>query len=1547
MRKIYKSKKFLNTFILSVCLGASSMLSAQITGGTVTINAASATSGTNYISWADFATALNSNTLTGALTVNVMSNRIETSAITLNANSGSSSTNTITINGNSYSLESSITNEACIVFNGLDYTNITTLVVRNTNATNPLGIRFANASDYNTIQKCDIQFSNITSGSTTRGCYIGFTSTPTALTSTVSSSMGSYNTIDGNKMSTTNVNSPGPGIAIVMNGNTNTYSSTAQNNTISNNVIQNTYWVGIYCQYTNGLNVTNNDISRTNSSIFNCNTGSNYGIFCNYTYAADRSTSISNNNIHDFPFAGATTSSTQNGFWGLFINYNYGNSTYRFMVNNNTVKNITASSTIYGLLSQYNYYPDLNSNMFDNLCMPTSSGTFYGINNYFPYNNYKMNKNTVKNCKGGSNWYGLFQSYIQSVSGPSDVSGNTVTDNTTYNLFSGIRMDYNNNITSATNKICMNGNTVTNNTTSQFGYSNVYAMVSRYYGFYEMNDNLIQNNSFSTYYGYFFGSEWYTNNKIQRNRVIGNKANNSSGGQAYSLFSYYVYNTDITDNLIVNNVGYYGTYGIYAYSFASGTYTANIRQNTVSIDGSLSSNSYHYSYPIYGYLYYHTAVRIIGNIIDSKNGYGFQHYCYNQNSSNLTINHNSYHVRNHSYTYWATPAGGGNTFSSWIGTGLPGSGELDAGATGGHNFASNWASNRFINQNNVTTLSSINDKDAYGVLRNPSSSDRGAVEGILDIQQVSNTFAPNPSECAGYTASPTLTLQNNFSEAVTGFKVGCSDNGVLVATATVTGTIAVGGTTTVTFAPIKFSKTGSRKIKFFLLSADDVPSNDTITQIFTINSAPGGGLLTKNSGSAAKALFFLSGKPDVTTNGQAIIYDLTAPATVGYTNADYGTKWITTVSAVDELGNNANSEVTSNFAAPLTVTVNPTLAFVDRTLTISIKIIDLVSGCDSIYTRKILVAPQAVPDFILPALLCDKSDIYFENTSTVSSGAILSNWDFGDGSPNIDATSPSHLYSGPGAYTVTYTAITSPWGYETVKTQIVNISDIPSADFKIVNACQGKSVKLTNATTIPSGVLSYEWNYGDGSPLFNTSSAAIINKTYAVPNGYAVTLTASANGCKNAITKNVYTFARPVASFVKLQGNCDNEMYNFKNASTIPNGTFGNYWDFDDAGSKATVADPSYNFTTAGTKNIKLKVVSEFGCDDSLTTTIVVKPASVSDFTYTPVCSRTPTAFTNTTAIPAGTVVSSYTWDFGDGTTTSATSPTKGWSSIGPKIISLNTVLNNGCKDAISKQVNVGVQPLVAFQVADQCAGTDVPFVNLTNYTQGNIKYTWTFGDNQSSSDASPKHIYSGSSVIAQSYTVTLKGEVLGGCADSLTKIVTINPLPTACSFTMDRDYNTSLTAYKFTPVGSASGLTFSWITGDGNQVNTNGVGTSYSYQDKGKYCVTMISKNNAGCECSSTKCATLTLGTDNISLNKAISVFPNPTSSVFSVKVDATVTDVMVVNVYNTLGELVNTVSVNANTADIDMSNFASGIYVVKVISGNQIGTAKITVAR
>ena len=272
---------------------------------------------------------------------------------------------------------------------------------------------------------------------------------------------------------------------------------------------------------------------------------------------------------------------------------------------------------------------------------------------------------------------------------------------------------------------------------------------------------------------------------------------------------------------------------------------------------------------------------------------------------------------------------------------------------------------------------------------------------------------------------------------------------------------------------------------------------------------------------------------------------------------------------------------------------------------------------------------------------------------------------------------------------VTLTVVTSPYGYVTSMTKTIKVNEIPAANFKNVNACEGVAIKMTNTTTIGSGTLSYVWDFGDGSP---TSTATNVTKLYPAPGGYKVTLTASGNGCINVVSKNVYQFARPVASFSKVAGSCKNDVFTFKNNSSISQGEFGNNWDFNDGGNKATVSEPEYTFLTPGTKNVKLKTVSEFGCTDSMTVPVVVKTIPTSGFTAPFACSRTATQFTNTTNLN-GEVLSSYSWDFGDGYTSSATAPIHPWASIGPKIVSLTTVLANGCSDMTSQTLNVGVQP--------------------------------------------------------------------------------------------------------------------------------------------------------------------------------------------------------------------------------------------------------------
>jgi PKD repeat protein len=152
-----------------------------------------------------------------------------------------------------------------------------------------------------------------------------------------------------------------------------------------------------------------------------------------------------------------------------------------------------------------------------------------------------------------------------------------------------------------------------------------------------------------------------------------------------------------------------------------------------------------------------------------------------------------------------------------------------------------------------------------------------------------------------------------------------------------------------------------------------------------------------------------------------------------------------------------------------------------------------------------------------------------------------------------------------------------------------------------------------------------------------------------------------------------------------------------------------------------------------------------------------------------------------------------------------------------------------------------------------------------------------------------------------------------------------------------------------FTPTGgSTTGITYTWLTGDGNTVNSNGTGAAYNYSAPGKYCVTMIASNAAGCECSTTKCVTMTTDiTDAASMNNAVSVYPNPNSGLFNVSLSADINSDMTVKVFNTLGELVKTVVVNNNATEVNMTDCAAGVYMVKVYAENQVATKKITITK
>ena len=518
-------------FGLVTLLSTTNWASAQLTGS-YTIDPSVAASSTNFQTWAALATYFNTNGISGATTVTVKGNDIAgTSVVTFTQHSTkpTNSTNTLTIDGGGFKLTSSYAYEV-LGFNGIDYVTLKNAVIENSNTSYLQScIRMYAAADYNTIKSCTLQLSSLTTGSTAGAAYFAFASSASALNTTSTTHNGSYNTVDGCLMRTTNSNSPGPTYAILDLQGTSYYTSTASNNTFSNNTIQNFYLKCIQNWYTNGEQFTNNDFSRANATSNNCSSTMQL-VYSTYTYSTNRSTKFDGNKFHDLPYSGASSSNyLSSTVYGIIGQYNTGNSTNYFTVTNNVMTNIHSAGTTYLGYMLYNYYTNVTGNIVSKW---NSYGTGYFNGWYFvyAYSDLKFNKNVMRDC---------FTKY--------------------YTYF--IQDQYG-------DKKQINGNKYINNISSDGNYGYTYVM----YLFYpsmsytnECNNNVIDSNTFGYYtygvYQYYWNGT-FNGNKITNNRVY--NASTSSNGAFYVTQFAYFYNMQINNNLIANNTGYYNPYYLWA-----------------------------------------------------------------------------------------------------------------------------------------------------------------------------------------------------------------------------------------------------------------------------------------------------------------------------------------------------------------------------------------------------------------------------------------------------------------------------------------------------------------------------------------------------------------------------------------------------------------------------------------------------------------------------------------------------------------------------------------------------------------------------------------------------------------------------------------------------------------------------------------------------------------------------------------------------------------------------------------------------------------------
>ena len=476
---------------------------------------------------------------------------------------------------------------------------------------------------------------------------------------------------------------------------------------------------------------------------------------------------------------------------------------------------------------------------------------------------------------------------------------------------------------------------------------------------------------------------------------------------------------------------------------------------------------------------------------------------------------------------------------------------------------------------------------------------------------------------------------------------------------------------------------------------------------------------------------------------------------------------------------------------------------------------------------------------------CNPITVNFSDNSVANGGSITSwQWDFGDGIIS-NLQHPSHTYTLYGTYSVTLKVINSNGCTGTLrKTNYITNNGITAAfTSNIFSTCRSNKIIFQNNSS-SNGIISSQWDFGDGQ----TSQSYNPTHIYTAGGNYIVKLIVrSQHGCIDSFSSNLQVFMSVTASFTgnNLMSCRPPLTVNFTNQQLQGN-TY--LWDFGDS-SISSVSNPVHTFTDTGAYSIKLIVRNSNGCADTLQRDNYVniqKPflsfANLPDSG----CSAFRKYFL--ADINPAVTITNYSWNFGDGSFSSAASPLHTFSNTGYYDITLTGTASTGCRDTLfmPRAIRVSTKPVAAFSASSRfgCASEGITFTNLSS--GGVTAWEWDFGDQIKSNEQSPVYVYTDTGWM----NVQLVA-MNGGCRDTavLLHYIYIKPAVAKFDIIMNRS-NKLVRTFRNFSIGASR---CQWDFGDGTFSTV--YQPVHTFPGGGTYSVKLTVWNDStGCSYSKTK---------------------------------------------------------------------------------------------
>ncbi|MEA3494859.1 MAG: PKD domain-containing protein [Bacteroidota bacterium] len=524
---------------------------------------------------------------------------------------------------------------------------------------------------------------------------------------------------------------------------------------------------------------------------------------------------------------------------------------------------------------------------------------------------------------------------------------------------------------------------------------------------------------------------------------------------------------------------------------------------------------------------------------------------------------------------------------------------------------------------------------------------------------------------------------------------------------------------------------------------------------------------------------------------------------------------------------------------------------------------EVATGFGTTLRDSVVISNHPLPnvDFdILDSIQClSANDFYFSNNSSIASGSInFFFWDFGDGDSLI-FDSANHSYNYYDTFLVKLYA-TSNYGCIDSASKNTYVDPMPIADFYVDDNLQcftGNNFVFTDSSKIIDGSIdSLYFSMGDSSYYYSSDT----NHTYQNYGQYSVTqIVISSKGCIDTLSKNIFVSAMPEAEiYVNDYSQClSSNNFIFMDSSSVTNDSISVVsWNFGD-NTTSNSKNPNHAYSTFDTFNIKLKVSSTNACSDSTFTTVNVSPMPKSNFSIndTDQCfNENLFLFYDSSTMTASSSGLTYQWNFGDSNISDSQNTSHVYSNYGTFNVKLTVTSDKGCKDSMTKTVIVYPNPDIYFSINDssQCfAQNNFYFSNNSTINSGSLaSYYWTFGDDSFSNSKNAQHTYYSNNT----FSVKLKVTSGGGCNDSLTKNVYVNPMPIAGFSVNDsiQCFNENLFAFTNSSSLSSGSLNYIWHFGTGDTSSSSNPNYIYSLADT--FSVKLSATTNFGCADSTIK---------------------------------------------------------------------------------------------